>query len=65
MNSIDSMILNMSYDMKIKLLEDALKEDKLGIFLQISKVLLDAPISKGGIPSEVFQAISDKYEQLN
>lgn len=47
------MILNIPRDIKLKVLQDALDKDEIGIFITMSKILLDAPISKGGIESEV------------
>ena len=38
--------------MKLELLGDMLKEGKAGMALATAKILLDAPISKGGISTE-------------
>ena len=43
------------------LLEDSLKEDEFGVFLNLSKVLLDAPLSEGGISTEEIEEIRKKY----
>ena len=55
------MILRFPREIKLGLLKDALKEDKFGIFFQLSKVLLDAPISEGGIETEAIEAIHNGH----
>jgi hypothetical protein len=45
------------------MLEDALREDRFEIFKTLSKVLLDAPLNKGGIPTEVVEEIFKKYQK--
>lgn len=49
---LKEMILSMSRDHKIFLLKKALEDGELGVFIMLSKILLDAPISEGGLPSE-------------
>ena len=44
--------LSLPAETKLKLLGDMLKEEKAGMALATAKILLDAPISKGGISSE-------------
>jgi hypothetical protein len=55
------MILNFPREIKINLLKDALKEGEVGIFLQLSKILLDAPLNQGGIESDVIESIHQEY----
>ena len=45
------------------MLEDALREDRFDIFKTLSKVLLDAPLDKGGIPTEVVEQIFKNYQK--
>lgn len=53
--------LNLPKEMKLKLLEDSLKQDEFGIFMGITKILLDEPISGGGIATEEIEEIRKKY----
>ena len=46
------MLLGMSKEMKLGLLDDANKAGEHGIVLQMMKILLDAPIGEGGISTE-------------
>ena len=54
-------ILSLPKEMKLKILEDSLREDEFGVFLNLSKVLLDAPLSEGGISTEEIEEIRKKY----
>ena len=54
--------LSMPREIKIQTMEDALKEDRFDIFMGLAKILLDAPISQGGIETEVIEVIWNKYE---
>lgn len=54
-------VLSLSRKMKFKLLEDSLKEDEFGVFMGLTKILLDAPLSEGGIPTEEIEEIRKKY----
>lgn len=55
------LILNFPKNIKIQLLRDALKQGNIGIFFGLSKILLDAPITKGGIESEIIEQIHQEY----
>lgn len=57
MDETEKMILKFPREMKLGLLRDALKENKFGVFFQLSKILLDAPLNEGGIESEVIEQI--------
>jgi hypothetical protein len=54
-------VLGLPKEMKLMVLEDSIKEDEFGIFLNLSKVLLDAPLSEGGISTEEIEEIRKKY----
>jgi len=57
------MLLGMSKEMKLGLLDDANKTGEYTIVRQIMKILLDAPISKGGISSDEIQEVLDMKKQ--
>lgn len=42
-------------------LRDALEQGQTGVFIGLSKILLDAPIAEGGIHSEVIEQIHNEY----
>ena len=44
--------LGLPAEIKLELLDSMLKEGKAGMALETAKILLDAPISKGGISTE-------------
>ena len=44
--------LSLPKEMKLKLMDDMLKEDKTGMAFEVMKILLNAPIMDGGISSE-------------
>lgn len=54
-------ILSLPKEIKLKFLEDSLKEDKFGVFLGLSKVLLDAPLCNGGILTKEIEEVRKKY----
>lgn len=51
--------LSLPEEMKLMLLNDMLKEGKSMMALETSKILLDVPISKGGISTEKIQEVFD------
>lgn len=53
-------ILNLPRESKIEILKDALKKEKFGIFFELSKILMDAPLNKGGLESEVIVKIHNE-----
>lgn len=56
--------LSLPKETKIEMLEDALKDDDtLASFLSLSKILLDTPLSEGGISSEEIDSVFNKYEK--
>tara|TARA_R110000822_G_scaffold5182_1_gene22316 strand:- start:500 stop:700 length:201 start_codon:yes stop_codon:yes gene_type:complete len=44
--------LSLPKEMKLKLMDDMLKEGKTGMAFEVMKILLNAPIMDGGISSE-------------
>lgn len=51
--------LSLPKETKLTLMADMLKEDKVGMALEAMKILLDAPISKGGILTDDIQKVFD------
>ena len=60
---MENFLLSLDRRKQIKMLEDALKADRFDIFKTLSKVLLDAPLDKGGIPTDVVSEIFKKYQK--
>ncbi len=61
MDELKQWFLSMDKDVKLGLLESALKDDNFGEFVQLSTILLDAPITKGGISTEEIENVRTKY----
>ena len=59
----EQMILKFPREIKIHVLKAALEQDNFGVFLGLSKILLDAPISEGGLESEIIEKIHQEYIQ--
>ena len=57
------MFLGMSKEMKLGLLDDANKTGEYTIVRHIMKILLDAPISEGGVSTEEIQEVLDMKKQ--
>ena len=53
--------LSLPKDTKLDVLEDALKENKFGIFMAMTQVLLEAPLQQGGILTEEIESVRKKY----
>jgi|TARA_R110000824_G_scaffold284686_1_gene472930 hypothetical protein len=60
---MESFLLSLDRKRKIRMLEDALKEDKWSIFKEFSKVLLEAPVNEGGLETEVIEGIFRRYQK--
>tara|TARA_R110002020_G_scaffold357600_1_gene569949 strand:- start:662 stop:850 length:189 start_codon:yes stop_codon:yes gene_type:complete len=60
---MENFLLSLDRKRKIRMLEDALKEDKWSIFKSLSKVLLDAPLNKGGLETEVIEEIFKRHQK--
>ena len=54
-------VLTLSEEDKIMFLEDMLKEQKYGMAFEFMDVLLKAPISKGGVSTDVINDVWKKY----
>ena len=53
-------LLSLPKENKLMFIESALKEGDFGIAMGIAKILLDAPITKGGISTEEISEVMDK-----
>ena len=51
--------LSLPKEMKLTLLEDMMKEGETGMAFETMKILLDAPISEGGILSDDIKEVMD------
>jgi len=60
---MENFLLSLDRKKQIKMLEDALKEDRFDIFKTLSKVLLDAPLDRGGITTEDIQRIFRRHQK--
>tara|TARA_R110000751_G_scaffold237290_1_gene338362 strand:+ start:286 stop:474 length:189 start_codon:yes stop_codon:yes gene_type:complete len=60
---MENSLLSLNRKKQIKMLEDALKEDRFDIFRDLSKILLDAPLDKGGLPTEVIEGMFKKHQK--
>jgi len=60
---MENFLLSLDRKKQIKMLEDALKEDRFDIFRTLSQVLLDAPLNKGGLSTDVIEEIFRKYKK--
>ena len=54
-------VLTLSEEDKIMFLEDMLKEQKYGMAFEFMDVLLKAPISEGGVSTDVINDVWKKY----
>ncbi len=54
-------ILSLSKEHKFKLMESMLKQNAFGEYMAFIKILLDAPIHKGGISTDEINIIWKKY----
>lgn len=52
--------LALPYEIKIEILRSAIRED-FPVFIGLSRYALEAPLSEGGIETEVIQAIEEEY----
>jgi hypothetical protein len=53
--------LSLPEDLKLKLMGDMLKEGQFGLAFQTMKILLDAPLSEGGISTEKINEVFEGY----
>ena len=54
-------VLSLNEEQKILLLEEMLKEQKYGMAFEFMDVLLKAPISDGGVSSDLINEVWKKY----
>ena len=60
---MDNFILSIPKDKKIRMLKDALNEDRFDIFMNLSKLWLNLPLNKGGLETEIVEQIFKKYQR--
>eukprot|EP01050_Picozoa_sp_SAG11_P001433 SAG11_NODE_62_length_19006_cov_6.513143_4_plen_63_part_00 len=60
---MENFLLSLDRKKQIKMLEDALNENRFDIFKSLSKILLDAPLNKGGVSTDTVQEIFKKYQK--
>jgi len=53
--------LSLPEETKLDVLENSLKKNEFGIFMAMTKILLDAPIQNGGISTEKIEEVRKKY----
>ena len=53
-------LLSLPKENKLMFIESALKEGDFGMAMGIAKILLDAPITKGGISTDEISKVMDK-----
>ena len=53
--------LSLPEEMKLKLMGDMLKEGETGMAFGTMKILLDAPISDGGVSTDKIQNVFDNH----
>ena len=63
MNLESKTILGFPTKIKLMILEEALKQNNFPMFLELSKILLDAPLNEGGVETELIDQIYQKYAQ--
>ena len=54
-------VLRFPREIKLQTLRDALEQDRPGVFIELAKILLDAPIKEGGIETEHIDSIWKEY----
>lgn len=52
---IKKMVLAWSTDVKLNAIRELVDDGKFGMALQLSQIMLDAPMKDGGVPSELIQ----------
>lgn len=55
-------ILSLPIDIKIDLMKGMLKDGETGQYLQFIDVLLEAPISKGGVSTELINQVFNNWK---
>jgi len=57
--------LSLDEDIKLKSLQMMLKDKKIEMAFDTIKILLDTPITEGGVSTEKIQKVFDDYINLN
>lgn len=55
MTQVEKMVLSWTLDAKLEAIRTLIDEGKYGEALEISFILLDAPLKDGGVPSELIE----------
>jgi hypothetical protein len=59
-----NLLLEIPKEKQIRMLEDALIENKFSIFMEMSRIFLDAPLDKGGLETEIVRGIFKKHNKI-
>tara|TARA_R110000824_G_scaffold120762_6_gene276435 strand:+ start:1693 stop:1911 length:219 start_codon:yes stop_codon:yes gene_type:complete len=59
-----NLLLEIPKEKKIRMLEDSLRENKFSIFMEMSRIFLDAPLNKGGLETETVRGIFKKHNKI-
>jgi len=54
-DTIKKMVLAWPTELKLNSIRNLVDEGKIGMAIQISNILLEAPMKDGGVPSELIQ----------
>jgi hypothetical protein len=57
--------LSLDEDIKLKLLQDMLEDEKIEMAFNTIKILLDTPVTEGGVSTEKIQITFECYNNLN
>ena len=57
--------LSLDEEKKLKLLQDMLEDEKIEMAFNTIKILLDTPVTEGGISTEKIQITFECYNNLN
>jgi len=59
-----NLLLGIPKEKKIRMLEDSIRENKFSIFMEMSRIFLDAPLNEGGLETETVSAIFKKHNKI-
>jgi len=65
MRTEKEIILGFPKEAKIQILKDMLEQNKFGLFLSFSNILLEAPLNEGGLETEIIESIHNEYLLAN
>ncbi len=57
--------LSLDEDIKLKLLQDMLEDEKIEMAFNTIKILLDTPVTEGGVSTEKIQITFECYNNFN